>query len=53
MKRILFLHGLESKANCDKVGFLRSLGHIVTSPKIDYKDPNCYNELCNFVIEDY
>ena len=38
MKRILYLHGLESKANCDKVGFLRSLGHIVTSPKIDYKD---------------
>ena len=53
MKRILYLHGLESKANCDKVGFLRSLGHIVTSPKIDYKDPNCDNELCNFVIRDY
>ena len=53
MKRILYLHGLESKANCDKVGFLQSLGHIVSSPKIDYKDPNCYNELCNFVIEDY
>ena len=53
MKRILYLHGLESKANCDKVGFLRSLGHIVTSPKIDYKDPNCYSDLCDFVIRDY
>ena len=53
MKRILFLHGLESKANCDKVGFLRSLGHIVTSPKIDYKDSNCYSDLCDLVIRDY
>ena len=53
MKRILYLHGLESKANCDKVGFLRSLGHIVTSPKIDYKDPNCYSDLCDLVIRDY
>ena len=53
MKRILYLHGLESKANCDKVGFLQSLGHIVTSPKIDYKDPNCYNNLCDLVIRDY
>ena len=53
MKKILYLHGLESKANCDKVGFLRSLGHIVTSPKIDYKDPNCYSDLCDFVIKDY
>jgi hypothetical protein len=53
MKRILYLHGLESKANCDKVGFLRSLGHIVTSPKIDYKDSNCYSDLCDLVIRDY
>ena len=45
MKRILFLHGLESKANCDKVGFLRSLGHIVTSPKINYREDNCYDNL--------
>ena len=49
MKRILFLHGLESKANCDKVGFLRSLGHIVTSPKIDYREDNCYDNLKTLV----
>ncbi len=49
MKRILFLHGLESKANCDKVGFLRSLGHIVTSPKINYREDNCYDNLKTLV----
>ena len=49
MKRILFLHGLESKANCDKVGFLRSLGHIVNSPKIDYREDNCYDNLKTLV----
>ena len=49
MKRILFLHGLESKANCDKVGFLRNLGHIVTSPKIDYREDNCYDNLKTLV----
>mgnify|MGYP003149762467 FL=1 len=49
MKRILFLHGLESKANCDKVGFLRSLGHIVTSPKMNYREDNCYNNLKTLV----
>ena len=49
MKRILFLHGLESKANCDKVQFLRSLGHIVNSPKIDYREDNCYDNLKTLV----
>ena len=49
MKRILYLHGLESKANCDKVGFLRSLGHIVTSPKINYREDNCYDNLKTLV----
>ena len=49
MKRILFLHGLESKANCDKVQFLRSLGHIVNSPKIDYREYDCYDNLKTLV----
>ena len=45
MKRILFLHGLESKPGCEKVQFLQSLGHIVQSPKIEYKDDQSYENL--------
>ncbi len=43
--RILFLHGLESKPGCEKVQLLQSLGHIVQSPKIEYKDENSFNDL--------
>ena len=38
--KILYLHGLESKPNCEKVEWLQSQGHEVTSPKINYKDKN-------------
>ena len=43
--RILFLHGLESKPGCEKVQLLQSLGHIVQSPKIEYKDENSFKDL--------
>ena len=43
--RILFLHGLESKPGCEKVQLLQSLGHIVQSPKIEYKDDKSYENL--------
>ena len=45
MMRILFLHGLESKPGCEKVQLLQSLGHIVQSPKIEYKDDKSYENL--------
>ena len=38
--KIAYLHGLESKTNCDKVKWLRSLGYEVLNPEIDYhNDP--------------
>jgi len=43
--RILFLHGLESKPGCEKVQLLQSLGHIVQSPKIEYRDDKSYENL--------
>ena len=43
--RILFLHGLESKPGCEKVQLLQSLGHIVQSPRIEYKDDKSYENL--------
>ena len=39
---ILYIHGLESSTNCDKVKWLRSQGHTVHNPKIDYKDPEAF-----------
>ena len=38
MKKIAYLHGLESKTNCDKVKWLRSLGYEVLNPAIDYRN---------------
>ena len=42
MKRVLFLHGLESKANCEKVAWLKSQGYVVLSPSINYREEECY-----------
>ena len=39
---ILYIHGLESSTNCLKVQWLRSLGHTVHNPEIDYKDPEAF-----------
>ena len=39
---ILYIHGLESSTNCLKVQWLKSLGHTVYNPKIDYKDPEAF-----------
>ena len=44
MKKVVYLHGLESKQNCLKVHYLRDIGFEVLNPKMDYKDPNCFDE---------
>ena len=43
--RILFLHGLESQPNCQKVKWLQDQGHRVQSPKIDYHDDRSYEKI--------
>ena len=42
MKKVVYLHGLESKQNCLKVHYLRDIGFEVLNPRMDYKDPNCF-----------
>ncbi len=42
---IVYLHGLESNPNCDKVEWLRSQGHKVHSPRVDYSKENEYNRI--------
>jgi predicted esterase YcpF (UPF0227 family) len=44
MKRIMYLHGLESSNVCDKVDFLRERAEVL-APSIDYNNPNLENEL--------
>tara|TARA_R110000772_G_scaffold130493_2_gene238738 strand:+ start:1596 stop:2105 length:510 start_codon:yes stop_codon:yes gene_type:complete len=41
MKKILYLHGLESDQGGSKVDYLSSK-YIVHAPKLDYKDPKCF-----------
>lgn len=43
--RILFLHGLESQPNCQKVKWLQDQGHRVQSPEIDYHDNQSYENI--------
>ena len=42
MKKIVYLHGLESETNCPKVNYLRKLGHNVFNPPMDYNSKNCF-----------
>ena len=44
MKKILYLHGLESNQGGDKVDYLSSK-YIIHAPKLDYKDPKCFNNI--------
>lgn len=43
--RVLYLHGFESQANCQKVKWLREEGHNVDSPAIDYADNRSYEDI--------
>lgn len=44
MKKILYLHGLESKQGGAKVDFLASQG-LVYAPAMDYKEEGCFEAL--------
>ena len=44
MKRVMYLHGLESSNVCDKVDFLRERADVL-APSIDYNKPNIEQEL--------
>lgn len=44
MKKILYLHGLESNQGGSKVDYLSSK-YIVHAPKLDYKDPKCFENI--------
>ena len=48
MKKILYLHGLESSNVCDKVDFLRERAEVL-APSIDYTNPNIISELTDMV----
>ena len=43
--RVLYLHGFESQANCQKVKWLREEGHNVDGPAIDYADDRSYEDI--------
>jgi hypothetical protein len=51
MKKILYLHGLESSNVCDKVDFLKE-NNIVLAPSIDYHKSNIEEELF-YIVEKF
>jgi len=51
MKKILYLHGLESSNVCDKVDFLKERA-IVLAPSIDYRKSNIEEELM-YMVESF
>ena len=42
--KIAYLHGLESKAGGPKVEWLKSLGHVVLAPNMDYDSDKTFGE---------
>jgi len=51
MKRILFLHGLESSNICDKTKFLSDRS-ILCAPKINYRDEDLQYQM-TFLVESF
>lgn len=51
MKRILFLHGLESSNVCDKTNFLRRRC-ILNAPSINYSSPSLEEDLM-YIVESF
>ncbi len=49
MKKIVYLHGLESETNCSKVRYLRKLGHTIFNPPMDYKSKDCFNHTLHLI----
>ena len=51
MKKVLYLHGLESSNVCDKVDFLREHMNVL-APSIDYRKSNIEEELM-YMVESF
>ena len=51
MKKILYLHGLESSNVCDKVDFMRERANVL-APSIDYRKSNIEEELM-YMVESF
>lgn len=51
MKKILYLHGLESSNVGDKVDFLKERAEVL-APKIDYQDPSLEEKLM-YMVENF
>ena len=51
MRKIMYLHGLESSNVCDKVDFLKE-HNIVLAPSIDYRKSNIEEELM-YMVESF
>ena len=48
MRKILYLHGLESKQGGQKVNYLCSK-YLTLAPSLDYKDPECFKEIFDII----
>ncbi len=51
MKKIMYLHGLESSNVCDKVDFLREQNEVL-APPLDYRKSNIEEELM-YMVESF
>lgn len=51
MKKILYLHGLESSNVCDKVDFMRERANVL-APSLNYRKPNIEEELM-YMVESF
>ena len=49
MKKVLYLHGLESKQGGSKVDFLSSIC-LVSAPVLDYRDSACFQNIHDLVV---
>ena len=50
--RILYIHGLDSRPNPERISSLEAVGHEVIAPDIDYRtQPQTYNRLRGLVRE--
>ena len=50
MKKVLYLHGLESKQGGEKVGFLAGQA-CVYAPAIDYREEDLHGKIHNIIME--
>lgn len=49
--KILYLHGLESKAGGPKVEYLKMIGHKVVAPDMDYENSEQFSRLAVYIAD--